>query len=64
MIKAEVVFDDDYIFLNGKYIWLHGESQNFAIGDKNEDCDDGGDIDELFTSLEQAISYCMENKND
>lgn len=64
MIKAEVVFNDDYITLNGKDVWLHCESMHFAVGKHNEDHEDGGDIEELLPSQELAICYCLELAND
>ena len=60
MIKAEVVFEDDYIVCNGKHVWLEGENQCFVVGDNfNTDI-----YDEIFPSLEHAIKYCMELTND
>lgn len=64
MIKAEVEFEDDYILLNGKHVWLHGDSQNFAVGQMDEDHEDGGEVEELLPSLELAIIYCLEQTND
>lgn len=64
MIKATVEFEDDYIFLNGKYVWLHGESQDFAVGKMDEDHEDGGEIEELFPSQEMAIAYCLEQGHE
>ncbi|WP_165381188.1 hypothetical protein, partial [Acinetobacter bouvetii] len=64
--KATVDFDDDYIFINGKHVWFHCDSMHFAVGKKCEDDDDqdGGEIEELFPSLEFAIIYCLEPAND
>lgn len=64
MIKAEVEFEDDYILLNGKHVWLHDESQFFAVGQMDEDHEDGGEVEELLPSLELAIIYCLEQTND
>ncbi|WP_165492531.1 hypothetical protein [Acinetobacter sp. ANC 5045] len=50
MIKAEVVFNDDYITLNGKDVWLHCESMHFSVGKHDEDHEDGGEIEEFFPS--------------
>ena len=61
MIKAEVVFEDDHIILNGKDIWLHCESAHFAVGKHDED---GGEIEELFASQELAIAYCLEQSHE
>ena len=58
MIKAEVVFEDDFIILNGKNIWLDGDSMCYAVGDFNADL-----IVEMFASQEQAISYCLNKQN-
>ena len=55
MIKAEVVFEDDYVVLHGKDIWLDLESMSFAIG-----CYLSNSIEELFASQEQAVKYCLE----
>ena len=53
MIKAEVVFDGDCIYYNGRLI-------EFVMGAK-EDYWQVQDIAETFLSLEKAISYCLEN---
>ena len=64
MIKAEVVFEDDYIVCNGKHIWFYAESGHFAVGVADENNDDGGEIEELFASQEQAVQYCLEQGHD
>lgn len=64
MIKAEVEFEDDYILLNGKHVWLHGDSQYFAVSQMDEDHEDGGEVEELLPSLELAIIYCLEQTDD
>lgn len=53
MIKAEVVFDCDCIYHNGRLI-------EFVMGAKS-DYWQVQDIAETFISLEKAISYCLEN---
>lgn len=51
MIKAEVVFDGDEIYCNGKIICFEQlVTGDFHVVDKK-----------LFTTLEQAIKYCLEN---
>ena len=64
MIKAEVVFNDDYITLNGKDVWLHCESMHFSVGKHDEDHEDGGEIEEFFPSQEHAIRYCLEQNHE
>lgn len=59
MIKTEVVFEDDYLVLHGKDIWLDLESMSFAIG-----CYFSNSIEELFASQEQAVQYCLEQGHD
>lgn len=63
MIRAEVIFEDDYIACNGKHVWFHAESCSFAVGMANEN-DDGGEIEEFFASQEQAVQYCLEQQHD
>jgi len=52
MIKAEVVFDGEVILCNGKEIEIsmHEDYEKFYVVGKN-----------MFSSLEQAIKYCLEN---
>lgn len=57
MIKAEVIFEDDYIVLNGKDIWLDCESMYFAVGDYSSQI-----AVEMVPSQELAIRYCLRNK--
>lgn len=53
MIKAEVVFDGDYIICNGFKI-LVSQGDSFEVFG----------CDELFFNLEEAIAYCLEQKHD
>ncbi len=59
MIKAEVVFEDDYVVLHGKDIWLDLESMSFAIG-----CYLSNSIEELFASQEQAVQSVLEQGHE
>lgn len=57
MIKAEVVFDEDTIMVNGRKFTVAAEYgyDTIILGE------DG--LDE-YSTLEQAIAYCMEQSND
>lgn len=59
MIEAKVVFNDDYITLNGKDVWFHCESGHFVVGKHDEDHEDDGEIEEFFPSQEFAIKFCL-----
>lgn len=53
MIKAEVVFEDDSMSINGWYVYeLYEEKYEINNGDNIEH----------FSSLEAAVKYCLENK--
>lgn len=56
MIKAEVIFDESEIQINGFTICEHVGGLYWFILDQN-----GVEIDGLeFENLEQAIKYCLE----
>ena len=52
VIKAEVVFDGDLIYCNGKLV-------SFCMGDKS-DYWEIQDNPMMFLTQEQAIAYCLE----
>ncbi|WP_236525025.1 hypothetical protein [Escherichia coli] len=54
MIKAEVVFDGESIFVNGRTIKIHHLDWLYHVYELENHVD-------MFHSLEQAIEYCMEN---
>ena len=56
MIKAEVVFDGDLIYCNGKLI-------SFQCG-AFKDYWEVEDVGVTFETQEQAIVYCLENKDE
>lgn len=51
VIKAEVVFDVDMIEVNGFSIYQHSDEWEI----------NNGSFSDVFSTLEQAISYCLEN---
>jgi len=55
MIKAEVVFDDDTILVNGKIIYITGGlEQSVCLTVDNTG----------FYSLEDAVKYCLEKEDE
>lgn len=54
MIKAEVIFDESEIHVNGFII------QESSSGDAWYIVNDDHDVIETFFELEQAIRYCLE----
>lgn len=54
MIKAEVVFDGESIFVNGRTIKIDHLDWLYHVYELEIHVD-------MFQSLEQAIKYCMEN---
>ena len=52
MIKAEVVFDGEYIHCNGFLIYVGFDELTISL--------DGRDL-ELCLTIERAIKYCLEN---
>lgn len=54
MIKAEVIFDGDNIFVMGRTIKIDHLDWLYHVYELETHVD-------IFKSLEQAIAYCLEN---